>query len=916
MLLKPDDLAARRDMIDESPTLGEVARRLRRQLDPLLDGPLYLPGEKALLSRGGGVCPEDGSRLAFDPLSPERHACPRCSRSFSGERHHRAWIWRYHLWLSERAIHMALLAHLLDERALAERAAEIVRAYAALYPTVPNRDNVLGPTRLFFSTYLESLWLLQLTLAASLLEAAGHGSVRTALEPVVQESAGLIGSFDETWSNRQVWNNAALLAAGRWLGEDELVARGLDGPHGIRAQLGQAVTRDGLWFEGENYHFFALRGLLLAAEVLRGAGVDLYAEPGSGERLAAMYVAPLDTAFPDLTLPARGDAPFGVSLLQPRFAELWEVGRARLSNDRIDAVLTAMYDADLPLGEDDGFSEIAEQEQHRPAARLSRDRLGWKALLWMRPEQPRGERSGTQPSALLEDAGVAVLRGGGAGYVSLECGGRPGGHGHPDLLHLSLHAGASALADFGTGSYVSPSLHWYRSTVAHNAPGVSEVGQVRRDGWCAAFDSKGAWSWCRGAARELLGEGSTALRTVVIGPEFLVDVVDVQTADGVLVDLPLHPLGGIAWPADMPRIPLTATSHPAPPRARPREGAVDTVLLGSECLELPLDGSSMELFLPRRRDEGILAATGPGPPSLDFADGAPLEFLVRRARGSGRWVQVIALRAGAVKAVTCEKDRVTVRLTVGGEETLTLSSKECRITDRAGSTHVLRGLRKRRSVPAPSPQPHGPVVECPVLDRMPLPEEWLALVPPAAVHRLGAANYRRSEEPHGAAGPFTAQVAVFVVGSKLCFAADVVKRDVTLRASDAADPGLDNEPADIHSDGVQCYVGRRSWTGYLCVPDPDSSRVRVQPAAGSAISTLACAGRWSRTRDGYSVVVSVDSGPRIKRGERFPVSFVINEAHPGRERRAGQLVLGGGSGWVYLRGDREYAAGAPVAEVV
>ena len=29
---------------------------------------------------------------------------------------------------------------------------------------------------------------------------------------------------------------------------------------GIRAQLTTAVTSDGLWFEGENYHFFALRG--------------------------------------------------------------------------------------------------------------------------------------------------------------------------------------------------------------------------------------------------------------------------------------------------------------------------------------------------------------------------------------------------------------------------------------------------------------------------------------------------------------------------------------------------------------------------------------------------------------------------------------------------------------------------------
>jgi len=913
MLLKPEELALRSEQLAESPALSEVAARLRRQLDPLLERPLYLPEGKALLSRDGGVCPEDGSRLAFDPLSPERHACPRCGNHLSGDRHHRAWIWRYHLWLSERAIHLALLHRLSGDDALASRGSEILQSYAALYSTVPNRDNVLGPTRLFFSTYLESLWLLQVTVAASLLD---DERVSTALRPVVRESAGLIASFDETWSNRQVWNNAALVAAGRWLGDRALVRRGLDGPHGIRAQLVRAVTRDGLWFEGENYHFFALRGMLLAAEVLRGAGVDLYAEAGTAEPLAAMYVAPLDTALPDLTLPARGDAPFGVSLLQPRFAELWEVGRARLAADRLEAVLQAMYEADLPLGEDLGFEEIAEQERHLPAARLSRERLGWKALLWMLPDPPRAEASWAGPSKVLEHAGVAVLRGAEGSYVSLECGGQPGGHGHPDLLHLSVHAGAPLLADFGTGSYVSPSLHWYRSTVAHNAPGVAEVGQRARDAWCAAFESDGTWSWCRGVASDALGEGSAVVRTVVVGPDFVADVVDVRTDPSVTVDLPLHPLGGIVWPAETPRIALTNSSHPSPVMARPRDGAVDTVLLGDERVRLPLGGSELDLFLPRRADEGLLAATGPGPPSLDFADGAPLEFLVRRARGSGRWIQVLALREGAVSGVEASEGGVSVRLTDGAEVLVALTDAECSITAGDGSTRLLRGPRERPTAPAPRQLDRGAVLECPLLDRLPRPDDWLDHVPHTAVHSLGPAQYRRSEEPHGTEGEFTAQVAVFAVGSKLCFAASVVKRDVTLRGPEAADPGLDNEPADIHCDGVQCYVGRRGWTGYLCVPDPGSSRMRVQPAAGTAVSTLACGGRWSRTDDGYSIVVTVEAGPRIKRGERFPVALAINEARPGRDRRAGQLVLGGTGGWVYLRGDRESVSGAPLVEVV
>ena len=102
-------------------------------------------------------------------------------------------------------------------------------------------------------------------------------SRRSSLTGVVSESVQLIASFDEWWSNRQVWNNTAMIAGGVWLGaggSSSPLAAGLDGPHGIRAQLVRAVSNEGLWFEGENYHLFALRGLLTGASWARLAGVD------------------------------------------------------------------------------------------------------------------------------------------------------------------------------------------------------------------------------------------------------------------------------------------------------------------------------------------------------------------------------------------------------------------------------------------------------------------------------------------------------------------------------------------------------------------------------------------------------------------------------------------------------------------
>src|SRR2546427_9622707 len=132
-------------------------------------------------STDGGVCPDDGAPLVFDPWSPHAHRCARCGRTFTGERHDRNWARYQHLWLAERAAHLAALAALDGNEAAGARAAEILRAYARTYMRYPNRDNVLGPSRLFFSTYLESLWLCSYLAAAVLLRESGRDRKSTRL---------------------------------------------------------------------------------------------------------------------------------------------------------------------------------------------------------------------------------------------------------------------------------------------------------------------------------------------------------------------------------------------------------------------------------------------------------------------------------------------------------------------------------------------------------------------------------------------------------------------------------------------------------------------------------------------------------------------------------------------------------------
>src|SRR5213079_404743 len=331
-MVTAEALAARRQEIAGSSDLQALLAHLVARAAPLLERLPPIPTVKALLSADGGICPDDGAALEFDPWSPHQHRCPRCGKTWSGERHDRYWARFQHLWMAERAAHLATLAALGGNEGAGVRAAEILRAYARSYWQYANRDNVLGPSRLFFSTYLESIWILNYLAAAMLLRASGRLDDATArgVGQVADEAANLIGEFDEGFSNRQTWNNAALAAVAVWFEDAELAQRVIEGDTGLIAHLMRGYGRDGMWYEGENYHLFALRGLLTGAGWARLAGVDFCEDHRLADRLYATLQAPALTALPDYTYPARKDSRFGVSLAQPAYVELWEIGLGRL----------------------------------------------------------------------------------------------------------------------------------------------------------------------------------------------------------------------------------------------------------------------------------------------------------------------------------------------------------------------------------------------------------------------------------------------------------------------------------------------------------------------------------------------------------------------------------------------------------
>jgi Heparinase II/III-like protein/Alginate lyase len=897
-VLSADQLDARRVQLGESPDLGALARRLADGAAPLLARMPVVPSAKALLSADGGVCPEDGGTLAFDPWSPAAHRCPRCGRGVSGERHDRAWARFQHLWLAERAATLATLSALTGHAAAAARAGDILSAYGSSYFDYPNRDNVLGPSRLFFSTYLESIWVTNYLAAATLLRESGAlpDAVAEGVAAVAEEAANVIGEFDEGFSNRQTWHNAALAAIAVWFEDEDLLARVVQGPTGMLAHLVQGFGEDGAWFEGENYHLFALRGQLIAMGWARLAGVDLLEDERLAARLGAALRAPALSVLPDYTFPARKDSRFGVSLAQPMYLESWEVGLTRVGDETspLWSWLRGLYAAPAPEAATlDSY--LHEAGRAGPAGARTRADLSWWALLEMAPALPEGAESWMPGAVLLDGQGLAILRDG-TRYASLECGRYGGGHGHPDRLSLTLHAdGHHWLADPGTGSYLTPDLAWYRSTLAHNAPRLDGRSQPPGDAHCEAFDAGDGWSWARGRVGGLT-------RTLVAGA-YLLDVVELNGAEERILELVWHPEGRVevvtpgGWVADRLEDPFVEAVE------RFTGGGGEGVVLRAHA------DVGVVLSLHLRFEGELLRASGLGRPG---AGRAP--FYLVRARGrAARLIAVIesARSAPLVRGVTTLGEVIAVE-TAGGIDRHAPAPEGWNIVRSDGPVR-LGGLRR----PAVAVKPlidltrparmAGTALHVP--EPPPLDGALDAFDASAPMTLDYEDQYRRSEEPYAGPEEFSATLVANWDDVGLYLGVDVVKAETIVRPADAAPLRLDNEPDDIHADGVQVYLHLEAdgpVYGFLVALADERGGIRVRPTSGSAGTPAMVTGGWQPTGTGYSLalrLVPPDWNPRG--GDVLGFDLLVNEMHPDRLRRAGQLVWSGGGGWVYLRGDRQ-----------
>jgi hypothetical protein len=609
---------------------------------------------------------------------------------------------------------------------------------------------------------------------------------------------------------------------------------------------------------------------------------------------------------PDGTFPARRDSQYGVALRQYRTADWVECGFARRDTPALRAALASLYATWPEAGETHRWASSADAERNMPGVRLTRSDCSWRALLLARLDQPALEDA-TPHSELLEGQGLAIFRrDGGKFWVGLDYGDPGAGHGHPDRLNLVVATQDSRwLDDVGTGSYTSPTLMWYRSSMAHNAPMVNGQDQGTAAGRLIAHDDEGDVSWVSAEFVDPVS-GVHFVRTVVVTTDHLLDEVTWTSDVDVTVDVPLQArLEGAMSREFVPFVPF------APGTAQDAWLTdVDSMALAANeraalfCIPLPSPATPAR---PRDAQADFLCAVWTGSDATIWRAGTigppagQSHGLVslRQSGRSGRSVRVITwpTPTGTLEVNGESVTVLTINDPLDGKVLTTIHTRidtgwlveRPRHADAEGVRALvfLGGRRSRTDDTAPAGESHAPV---------PIPMRMNSTL----FIKLGESSYRPTEDSWHDAGSPAAQVSLVTAPEgRLSIYARVELARPTAFAPRIAENPLDNELADVNSDGVQLHWRSETsgaWNSVVAVPE--GSHVRLTVAEGALDGATA---RWEPHDGGYTIIFTLPWTDRT-----FAFDCCVNERPATRERRRGQLVLSGARGeFAYLRGARQ-----------
>ncbi len=869
--------------LEKYPWYKTAYLNLKKVADEMLEKGVFVPEMSGFVFYD--CCKRDNSTLVFDPYTPYSTYCPVCGMRYFDEPHKRAWVVRYHHWLSQTSVLLGICYQIEKDEKYAALLHKILMDYSKVYQSFPNNDNELGPTRMAQSTYMESVFILyfaggyDLVIESPLFTEEDKKEIETKFFSVSVEA---ILDYDEGRNNRQAFNNAGLIAVATLLNDQKLIDYALYGPNGFVSHMKNSVLSDGFWYEGDNYHFATVPSLVNIAEICLRNNLNLYEQSFDGHSIEDLFTAPLLSLQPDLTFPSRKDSRYKNDITQRWYAGLYELAYKRYKNPLFSAVLQKAY------------SQPPENKQYASAAGImdifapveaSRSMMDWRGFLNMEPELIQNDKAQNQ-SVLLDGTGFGVLQRSDGTYVGLDYGDYGGGHGHPDRLNLNyFYKGKRWLTDFGTGSYYFDHLFWYRSTIGHNVIGVDGKTQLERDGVCTHFYASESLSLMRGEI-EGIAYGVDMSRTVFLVDGLLIDFYTATSEENHQYHYALHSFGELEGPF---------TASPAKLSGDKYEflHEVQSLSPTSDNFAICFNDNGEKLYVYTPTDQtNFYSAKAYGPPDK-IPQRFPILILEEQAK-SCAFVTVLEAREkgeeARVSAVSVQASLITVSYKNGTKLQVLLNSDETFQITKDGNTQCINPRVNKPAKSKPSfitnqnkinaiPKPQAEIIKVertkPV-DRFPF-EPNIFINQPSQI--------RRNEKRYGDENDLSAEAMICDNGDSLIVR--VLVRDDVVCFAGGKFP-CDNDSIQLYIDKNPEKVEKENVVfGFIVSGVQNDEATKIVPLLSPVKNNDLLAACIAPTENGYEALIVIPweaLNGRPEEGSIIGFDLLINDRDSGTRR--------------------------------
>ena len=397
------------------------------------------------------VCPACASQMTMEyRYTPGgEYTCPNCGQKGSGRLLDEAWVYRYRYDSAHDLLGSAVAYQVNGDQESLDYIIRYVDFYATHYDEFPVHGEYAGKGKVMGQSLCEAVWALAVL---SALKVCGRESVPQEkrdmwFEKLFRPLAALIQSQADRIHNIPLWLQCGAGAIALYFDDDALLESAVEGEFGVRNQVKQGYTDDGIWYECSlHYHYYATQALteFLCMYQEKRPEDELF------DLLCKAYQAPAQLSPDGWFIPSINDGwyPMGIGTYSRQIIYAHRVVPTAHTAAQLRTVLER---------EPKWFENAA-------------------ALIFMHGDSLQGEEPPRPDVCLFPATCLAVLNR--PMHVMIKTGVLTTSHMHPDCMSIAI---APFAEDIGTPGYGHPLTRtYYDRTLCHNTFVMDGVSQPHR----------------------------------------------------------------------------------------------------------------------------------------------------------------------------------------------------------------------------------------------------------------------------------------------------------------------------------------------------------------------------------------------------------------------------------------------------